>query len=166
MAIYVLTGEGAGKTTAALGLAMRAAGWGERVVIAQFMKGQETGELNACKKLGIEIKQFGKKEFVNLKNPSEEDKHLAKTALEFAKQQLNTEIFLLVLDEINIALHYGLLNLKAVSELIELAKARNIHLMLTGRYAPKELIENADFVNEVKIVKEMKEIKAIKGIQY
>lgn len=166
MASYILTGEGAGKTTAAFGLALRAAGWGKRVVVVQFMKGLETGELLACRKLGIEVKQFGKKEFVDLKNPSEEDKLLAKKALEFAKKQLNTKIFLLILDEINIAAHFGLLNLEDVLALIKLAKTKNIHLMLTGRYAQKELMELADFVNEIKVVKAMKELKAVKGIQY
>ncbi|HDJ96721.1 MAG TPA: cob(I)yrinic acid a,c-diamide adenosyltransferase [Candidatus Aenigmarchaeota archaeon] len=168
--VYVYTGNGAGKTTAALGLALRAVGHKKKVIIAQFMKGRkDIGEWKVRKRLEpyYEIHQFGRKEFVNLKNPDKKDIELANKGLEFAKEALKRKPFLLILDEINIAAAFGLVDKKDVLKLLKNVPPTTT-VVLTGRYAPKEFVEIADFVNEVKDVKHplRKGIPAIKGIQY
>ncbi|MEM5812178.1 MAG: cob(I)yrinic acid a,c-diamide adenosyltransferase [Candidatus Aenigmatarchaeota archaeon] len=164
--IYLYTGEGVGKTTSAIGLALRALGHGYSVVIVQFMKGRETGEYKIRKKLkGYEIYQFGRRGWVDLKNPSEKDKSIAREGLKKAEEILRRKPFLLVLDEINLAVASGLLDVKDVLSLLD-KKPRRTNIVLTGRYAPKELIEKADFAHELRPIKTLRKMVCEKGVQY
>ncbi len=166
--IIVYTGNGKGKTTAALGLALRSIGYGKKIVLIQFMKGRETGEILAARKIpGFEIYKFGRKGFVDLKKPEKEDMNLANKALEFAKKTAKKKPDVLILDEINVAVKFGLLKLRDVLKLIG-ATPKNTTLVLTGRYAPKEIIRKADIVTEMAEIKHhfKKGVKAIKGIDY
>jgi cob(I)alamin adenosyltransferase len=164
---YLYTGEGSGKTTAAFGLALRAMGHSYKVIVIQFMKGRkDTGEYKIRKKLrNYEIHQFGRKGWVDLKNPSAQDKELAERGLKKAEEALKKKPFLLVLDEINLAVAIGLLDVKDVLSLLN-KKPERTNIFLTGRRAPKELIEKADFVNEVVEVKAPKKMVCEKGVQY
>lgn len=153
--VYLWTGNGWGKTTSALGVALRAIGHNKKVIIIQFMKGRKfIGEYKIKDKLkpNYEIYQFGTKDFINIKSPTEKDKALAIKGLEFAKEAAKKKPFLLILDEINIAASIGLIDKKDVLELIDsLPKETTIYL--TGRYAPKEFIRRADYVTEIKSIK-------------
>jgi len=166
--VYLYTGEGAGKTTNALGLALRCLGHGYKVVIIQFLKWwKNTGEYKFRKKMpsNYEIYQFGRRGWIGLKNLTEKDKTLCKKALNFAKKKAKEKPRLLVLDEINLALDCKLLD---VNEVIEFLKTvpKETNVVLTGRRAPKKLVEFADFVNEVIDIKHPDEIPTDKGIQY
>ncbi|MGQ9566103.1 MAG: cob(I)yrinic acid a,c-diamide adenosyltransferase [Candidatus Bathyarchaeales archaeon] len=167
--IYLYTGLGGGKTTNALGLALRTVGHRRHVVIIQFMKWwKNTGEYKIKKTLApyYEIYQFGRKGWHGLKNLNEEDRKLAKNALKFARQiMIAKKPHLLVLDEINLALYCKLLSIDDVLAFLDLVPRRT-QVVLTGRYAPKELINRADFVNEVVLVKSPDKIPTTKGIQY
>ncbi|MDH5780753.1 MAG: cob(I)yrinic acid a,c-diamide adenosyltransferase [Candidatus Bathyarchaeota archaeon] len=166
---YLYTGTGGGKTTNALGLALRSVGHGHKVVIIQFMKWwKNTGEYKIRKKLEpyYEIYQFGRKGWIGLSNLEEEDKTLAKRGLEFAKKIVKErKPHLLVLDEINLAVHCKLLDFSEVLDLLDNIPKKT-DVVLTGRHAPKELMDRADFVNEVIDIKHPKEIPTTKGIQY
>ncbi len=166
---YLYTGTGGGKTTNALGLALRSVGHGHKVVIIQFMKWwKNTGEYKIRKKLEpyYEIYQFGRKGWIGLSNLEEEDKTLAKRGLEFAKKIVKEKKpHLLVLDEINLAVHCKLLDFSEVLDLLDNIPKKT-DVVLTGRHAPKELMDRADFVNEVRDIKHPKEIPTTKGIQY
>jgi cob(I)alamin adenosyltransferase len=168
--IQVYTGDGKGKTTAAIGQAIRAIGHNFRVLMIQFMKGDSTyGEIIATQKIPkFEILQFGLPTFVKRGEPSPEDLKLAKDGLAFAKKAINSnEYQMIILDEINVAIDYGLLKL---SEVIEIVKScpKSLELILTGRYASKELIELADLVSEVKEIKHpyMQGYVSREGIDY
>ena len=168
--IQIYTGNGKGKTTAALGQALRAVGQGFQVIVIQFMKGKiNYGELEAVKKLaGFTIEQYGLPTFVNKAKPSKEDIALAKKGFARAKEVILSDKYdMVILDEINVALDYGLVPLKELLEVVK-QKPQNIELILTGRYAPKELIEVADLVTEMKEIKHhyRKGIQARKGIEY
>lgn len=168
--LYLYTGEGGGKTTAALGLALRSVGHGHKVVIIQFMKGRkDIGEYKIARRLhpNYEIHQFGREEFVNLKNPAKEDRELAENGLKFVREVLGRRPNLLVLDELNLAVAAGLVKIEDVMKLLDEAP-KDMVIAITGRQAPKELIERADFVNEVKDIKHPygKGIPAQEGIQY
>ena len=167
--VYLWTGQGWGKTTSSLGVALRAIGHGYNAVIIQFMKGRKNaiGEYKVRKKLGklFEIYQFGRKGWVNLKNPAKEDKALAKKALEFAKKKAKQKPFLLVLDEVNLACDIGLINPKEVIKFLDTVPSK-VHVYLTGRNAPKELIKRADYVNEIVMKKGPKKLTGEKGIDY
>jgi cob(I)alamin adenosyltransferase len=167
--IYLYTGTGAGKTTNALGLALRSIGHKHTVIIIQFLKWwKNTGEYKIQKMLApyYEIYQFGRKDWIGLSNLGDEDKKLTQKALGFAKKiAKEKKPDLLILDEINLALHCQLLNAKEVLEFLdEIPETTDV--VLTGRYAPKELFERADFVNEVKDIKYPREMVTTKGIQY
>ncbi len=167
--VYLYTGIGGGKTTNALGLALRSVGHNHKVVIIQFMKWwRNTGEYKIRKRLQpyYEIHQFGRKGWIGLANLGEEDKKLAKKGLEFAKKVVSEKKpHLLVLDEINLAIHCRLLELTKVLEFLNTLPEKT-DVVLTGRYAPKELVERADFVNEVIDIKHPEEIPTTRGIQY
>jgi len=167
--IYLYTGTGAGKTVNALGLALRSIGHKRRVVIIQFLKWwKNTGEYKIRSMLApyYEIYQFGRKGWQGLDNLGEEDKKLSKRALKFAEKIVKEKKpHLLVLDEINLALHCKLLDVKDVLSFLDRIPKRT-DVVLTGRFAPKELIERADFVNEVVDIKHLDELVATKGIQY
>lgn len=166
--IQVYTGEGKGKTTAAFGLALRALGAGLKVYIAQFCKSGRYSELKLLKKIkGIRVEQFGRTCFIGRK-PLKEDIELAKKGLERVKEIIKTKDFdMIILDEINIVLYLRLLE---VSELINLLKSipKDKEIILTGRYAPKEIIKIADLVSEIKEIKHYfkKGIKARRGIEF
>lgn len=166
--VYVYTGTGAGKTTNALGLALRTVGWDKKSVIIQFLTGRkDIGEYRIRDKLKpyYEIHQFGREEFIDPENPTEQDKELAKKGLHFAQKKLKEAPDLLVLDEINYAVAWNLLDVDEVLHLLEHIP-ENTTVILTGRYAPEKLIERAKFVNEVKEIKSSGEMPYEKGIQY
>ena len=150
--IQVYTGDGKGKTTAAFGLAMRAAGRGLSVLIIQFMKGRsECGEIISAKRLpGIHIEQFGTEDLIDADKISEKDRRLALKGLERAKKAMREEeADLLILDEINVAVHFGLLNVEQVLGLFD-ARPSGMELVLTGIYAKPAIIRRADYVTEMK----------------
>jgi cob(I)alamin adenosyltransferase len=166
--IYLYTGNGAGKTANALGLALRCIGHKKRVVIIQFLKWwKNTGEYKIRKKLYpyYEIYQFGRKGWIGLKNLDERDKLLAEKALRFAEKAAKKKPDLLVLDEINLALYCKLLDVRDVLKILERIPKKTT-VVLTGRNAPIRLVKRADFVNEIRDVKHPKKIPAVKGIQY
>lgn len=150
--IIVHTGDGKGKTTAALGLAIRAFGAGLKVLILQFIKGQRrSGELTALAALNIEVRQLGLG-FITEENFSEQKKS-AQAAIKIARQEILSGTWdLIILDEINYAVKFGLID---AMELLELTKIRppQLHLLFTGRDALPELIDAADLVTEMKLIK-------------
>ena len=151
--IQVYTGNGKGKTTAALGLALRAAGYGQRVYSGQFLKGQEYGELRSIRKLAplVTIEQFGRKGFIHVtESPDDEDIERAKKGLQRCLQaMLSRKYRIVVLDEINVALHFHLLAEKEVHDFLA-QRPEDVEVVLTGRYAPASLIKRADLVTEMK----------------
>jgi cob(I)alamin adenosyltransferase len=153
--IQVYTGDGKGKTTAALGLALRAAGHGLRVEIVQFMKGWPGyGELQGIEWLPtVSIHRFGREGWVHPDHPHPEDYEHAAAGLAYASRIMTGgQLDILVLDEINVALDYGLLDLDVVLQLLD-AKPPLLELVLTGRNAHPEVVRRADLVTEMRAVK-------------
>ena len=168
--IHVYTGEGKGKTTAAFGLALRALGSGKKVVIVQFMKGRkDVGEYKMGKKLqGMEVHLFGRAELVDPLQPLPIDFELAQEGLRFAKKRLEEKPpDLLILDEVNVALKFGLLKVNDVLAFMRNTPA-SVELVLTGRHAPKEIVEKADLVTEMKEVSHPFEegVPAREGVEF
>ncbi len=167
--VQVYTGNGKGKTTAALGLAIRAAGQGMRVFIGQFMKGVPYGELEILIHVSnITIRQFGSPHWVHPKSIRDEDRRLAEEGFEEARKVvLSEEYDVAILDEINVVLAFGLLPLEPVLDLIA-NKPAMLELVLTGRGAPREIMEVADLVTEMVPVKHPfdKGIEARRGIEF
>ncbi len=166
--IYLYTGEGAGKTTNALGLALRCLGHDYKVVIIQFLKWwKNTGEYKFKRKMPghYEIYQFGRKGWIGFKNLTDKDKQLCRKALIMAKKKAREKPRLLVLDEVNLALNCKLLDVKDVIDLLKKVP-KETSVVSTGRRAPKRLIEFADFVNEIVDIKHPDQIPTVKGIQY
>ncbi|MDD5465117.1 MAG: cob(I)yrinic acid a,c-diamide adenosyltransferase [Candidatus Omnitrophica bacterium] len=165
--IQVYTGNGKGKTTAAMGLALRAAGAGFNVYICQFAKGHLCSEHKALKKLkNIKVEQFGRDCFVRRK-PVQADIILAHQGLEKAKKIIACKKYrLVILDEINIALKLRLVSIKEVLDLIK-HTPKNMELVLTGRDAPARITKVADLVSDIKDLKHyyLKGIKARRGIE-
>ncbi len=168
--IQVYTGDGKGKTTAALGLALRAAGHGLKTFIGQFLKGQPCGELRAVKMLApkIIIEQFGRKNFLKVTEDfEEEDYRLAAEGLQRCLQaMLSGDYQILVLDEINVAMSLGLVKEEQVHELLD-RKPDDVEVVLTGRYAPLSILERADLVSEMVCRKHYYDrgVRARKGIE-
>ena len=166
--IQVYTGCGKGKTTAAFGQALRAAGAGLKVFIGQFIKGRNYGELNALKKIkNIKIEQFGRDCFIK-REPNKKDITLARSGLERVRKIISLGIYdMVILDEINVALKLRLLKLEDVISLIKNTPQKT-ELVLTGRYAHLEILKIADLVSEIKDRKHYykKGIKARRGIEY
>jgi cob(I)alamin adenosyltransferase len=168
--IQVYTGNGKGKTTAALGLALRAAGHGFRTYFGQFLKGQDYGELSAVKELSplITIEQFGRKGFIHVtENPDKEDIERAQIGLQKCYEMMRSrDCRIIVLDEINVAVHFNLFSEKDIHDFLD-EKPEETEVILTGRYAPESFIERADLVTEMKEVKHYykKGIQARRGIE-
>jgi cob(I)alamin adenosyltransferase len=166
----IYTGDGKGKTTAALGVAFRAMGHGLRTYIGQFMKGQAYGELKACTQLAslVTIEQYGKKTLTKInKIPEEEDIRLAKIGLERAREaMLSGSYDIMVFDEINTAHFFHLVSTQEMLDIIAV-KPTGVEVIFTGRYAPPELVEKADLVTEMKEVKHYyrEGVRARKGIE-
>jgi cob(I)alamin adenosyltransferase len=168
--VKVFTGNGKGKTTSALGYALRAIGYGMKVCIIQFMKSGPYGELIAARKLApaLTIIQFGEKRFVDEKNVDDEDAKKAREALNYATNIIMDGSYdLVILDEINVAISWKLIDLDEVIKILK-EKPGNVEVILTGRYAPKELMDIADEVVEFVEVKHPFKIgvKARLGIEY
>ncbi len=170
--VVVHTGNGKGKTTAALGLAIRAWGQGFKVLILQFIKGSwKYGELKALAQFSpnLCIEQAGEG-FIKRVEGEEKEKHIeaAKTTFARAKVEIASQAWdMIILDELNYAVKFGLIEKQAVLDLVK-AKPENLHLVITGRDATAELIEAADLVTEMKEVKHpyKKGIKAQQGIEF
>jgi len=170
--IIVNTGNGKGKTTAALGMGLRAWGQGLKVLVLQFIKGNwKYGELQAAERMGADfvIRQLGEG-FV--RDTTEADRADHQEAAENALQDARTEIMsgnwdMIILDEINYAIKFGLVSWEVVVDLLAI-KPPLLHLVLTGRDARQEIIDKADLVTEMKEIKHpyKKGIKAQKGIEF
>jgi len=166
--VQVYTGNGKGKTTAAIGLAVRAAGANLKVFIGQFVKGMHYSELESLKRFSdlITIKQFGRDCFI-YNDPTEEDIKRARDGLKEAKEIINSgEYQVVILDEIHIALYYKLFPVDEVIDIIK-NKPEDVELILTGRYAPQEIIDIADLVTEMREIKHyyVKGVVAREGIE-
>lgn len=166
--VEVYTGNGKGKTTAAIGLALRAIGSGMKVFFAQFIKAKASSEFNALKRFDGEIcfRQYGKG-FV-LGSPSEADVLAAGKAMEESFTALCSGVYqVVILDEINVAVKYGLVSVDEVLGLID-KKPENVELVLTGRYAHEKIIDRADLVTEAMEIKHYykRGVAARVGIEY
>jgi cob(I)alamin adenosyltransferase len=154
--VQVYTGNGKGKTTASLGLSLRAAGHGLRVYVLQFMKGSTVyGELASAERLApqLTIRQLGRDTFVSRSHPDPEDVRMARAGFDLALEIVASGDYdLVVLDEINCAVDFGLLPVQELKELIAL-KPAHTELVLTGRGAHPEIIELADLVTEMREIK-------------
>jgi len=169
--IQVYTGEGKGKTTAALGLAMRAAGSGLKVCMVQFIKGYKNiGELKAAKKFSnnLQIIQFHEDTKTGIGVPNQKHQIAAKKALRYVQKIIKeAKHDLVILDEINNAIFYKLIPVKKVLEILD-SKPTKMELVLTGRNAPAEILEKAHLVTEMKKIKHPfdKGITGRRGIEY
>ncbi|MDY0255054.1 MAG: cob(I)yrinic acid a,c-diamide adenosyltransferase [Tenuifilaceae bacterium] len=166
--IQLYTGNGKGKTTAAIGLAIRAVGAGKRVYIGQFVKGMHYAELDALKRFPeIEIRQFGLDCFIK-NEPTPKDIDAARKGLDAVKLVIEENVFdLVILDEICIALYYKLFNVDEVLSILK-TKPETMEIVLTGRYAPNELVDFADLVTQMEEVKHYYNngVEARKGIEF
>ena len=165
----VFTGNGKGKTTAALGMALRAAGHGQPVCIIQFIKGGRSyGELEAIRHLpGVEIHVMGRG-FTWKSDNIEEDRRLALEGWEFAKSCIESGKYaLVILDEFTYLLHYGMLELESCLAALT-RRGPEQHVLITGRYASEGLIAAADLVTEMRVVKHplAKGVRAQPGIEF
>jgi cob(I)alamin adenosyltransferase len=152
--VHVYTGDGKGKTTAALGLSIRAAGAGLRVFMAQFIKADEYSEIKALKRFSdlITVEQFGLGGFIG-GNPSAGDIEAAQKGVARVKDIISSGRYdVVVLDEANVAVKYKLFSEQDLLDIID-AKSKNLELVITGRGAPAKIIEKADLVTEMKAVK-------------
>ncbi len=175
--IYIFTGDGKGKTTGAFGTALRALGRGKKVHIIQFMKSKEWFKpaevtyLEKVEKKNLKIDSFGRKGWVNFRNPSQQDIDIVTSAIDKAKEVIEKEKpFLLILDEINVALLFKMTTNEIILNLMEEANKNEVHLILTGRGATPEIIEKADLVTEMKVIKHLYEdgkgTKAVEGLEF
>ncbi len=171
--VIVYTGKGKGKTTAALGMALRAVGYNHKICMIQFIKGSwHYGEMTSSKRLEpeFELTAIGKG-FVGIlddKSPLEDHKKIAQEALKVARDKINSKVYnLVILDEINYALNLDLINLQDVLDIIS-TKPEDVNLVLTGNHARDEVIEKADLVTEMREIKHpfKSGIKAKKGIDF
>jgi len=167
--IHVYTGNGKGKTTAAIGLGIRAIGEGLKVVMIQFMKGRRYSELDALQHIkNFTVVQFGRDKFVSKEKPAQIDIDLAQKGLLHTKDMIqNGGYDLVILDEINVAIDFNLISLKDVIYLLE-HKPESLELVLTGRYASPEIIKHADIVSEILEIKHpyQKGVQSRKGIDW
>ncbi|HYL66218.1 MAG: cob(I)yrinic acid a,c-diamide adenosyltransferase [Nitrosopumilales archaeon] len=171
--VIVYTGKGKGKTTAALGMALRAVGYNHKICMIQFIKGSwHYGEMTSSKRLEpeFELTAIGKG-FVGImddKSPIEDHKKISDEALRIAKEKIQSEKYdIIILDEINYAINLNLVKLEDVLDLIKI-KPPKLNLVLTGNYARDEIIEVADLVTEMREIKHPFKagIRAKKGIDF
>lgn len=167
--VIVFTGHGKGKTTAALGVVLRAWGRGMRVVVLQFMKARTSnyGEERAARKLGIEMIPLGEG-FTWRSEDIEKDKATARECWELARQKIDSGQYdIVVLDEMAYPLSYGWIPVEEVIDALR-RRPKGLHVIITGRDAPQELIDFADLVTEMREVKHpyQKGIKAQPGIDF
>ncbi len=150
--IQVYTGNGKGKTTAALGLALRAVGHQMKVLVVQFMKGSGLyGEVESAKRLSpyLTIIRTGRKTFISKSKPDPEDLEFAREGFLFAKKAIqNGEFDIVILDEINLAVDYGLIPLEDLLQIMD-SKPETVELILTGRNANPAVLERADLVTDM-----------------
>jgi len=166
--IQIYTGKGKGKTTASLGLAIRAAGHNFKIAIIHFMKIWDYGEVKSLKKLGIDLFRYGTTELIDPKNPSPIDYEEAEKAILKAEKLIEKSDYdILILDEINVAVDFSLIPIKRVVDLLD-KKPDNLELVLTGRNCPQELIERADLVSVIDEIKHPYQggMEARKGIEF
>ena len=169
----VYTGKGKGKTTAALGSALRATGYKKKICMIQFIKGSwHYGEMDSSKKLAPEFEMItAGKGFVGIiddKSPKEDHKKIAKEAIEISNGKIQSGNYdIVILDEINYAVNLDLISIDDVLKLIK-SKPRGMDLILTGNYARNEVVDIADLVTEMREIKHpfQKGIKAKKGIDF
>ena len=166
--VQVYTGDGKGKTTAALGLALRASGRGMRTYIGQFMKGQHYGELEALRDHpAITIEQYGDVRCIHREEVTSGHVTQAHRGLERAREvMLSGQYDVVVLDEVNVTIWFGLLDVEEVLAFLD-QRPEHVEVILTGRRAPQELIERADLVTEMREVKHYYQqgVMARKGIE-
>ncbi len=166
----VYTGNGKGKTTAALGLALRALGWNKKVCMIQFIKGgKQLGEIKITKNQisQLSIHQFSKSDKIILR-PTKKDKVVVQKTFKFAQKIINSDKYdIVILDEINPAIKLKLIDVDEILKIIK-QKPKNLELILTGRNADKKIIAASDLVTEMKLIKHpyYKKIPARKGIEY
>jgi len=169
--IGVFTGDGKGKTSAALGTALRAAGQGLRVLILQFMKKQRNiGELKAIEasNLPIRLEQHGRRVFFRSRACEPMDIYMASRGMTAFREAMESGCYeMIILDEINMAVHFGLVQWSELKQLLD-QKPPELHLFLTGRNARSELIEMADLVTEMREIKHpyREGVQAQAGIEY
>ena len=167
--IHVYTGPGKGKTTAAIGLGIRAAGAGMKIHMVQFMKGRRYSEIDTIEKIkNFTITQHGRDEFVSKEKPEQVDIDLAQEGFKYSKEIVNNGKYdMIILDEINVAVDYNLISLKEITKLIE-EKPEKLELILTGRYAHPEIVRYADLVTEMLEIKHpyQQGVEARKGIDF
>ena len=171
--VIVYTGKGKGKTTAALGIALRATGYKKKICMIQFIKGSwHYGEMDSSKKLEPEFEMVTVgKGFVGIiddKSPIEDHKKIAKEAIKISNEKILSKNYdIVILDEINYAVNLGLISVENVLNLIK-SKPPKVDLILTGNYAKEEVIEIADLVTEMREIKHpfQRGIKAKKGIDF
>jgi len=167
--IHVYTGNGKGKTTAAFGLALRAAGAGMKVFIGQFVKGKPYNENIAIARYlkNITVQQYGLGCFI-VNTPTDDDIRAARKGLDEISEIIKAgKHDLVIMDEVNIALYYKLFDVHLLTEIMK-TKPDHVELVLTGRYAPQEIIDMSDLVTEMKEVKHYYQqgVEARKGIEY
>ena len=167
--IQVYTGNGKGKTTAAFGLALRAVGAGKKVFFAQFIKGKTYAEIETINRYipDITIKQYGLGCFI-VQKPTNKDIEAAQNGLKEVNEIIQSGKYdIIVLDECNVALYYNLFSLNSLIKVIQ-SKPESTEIIITGRYAPREIIDLADLVTEMKEIKHYysKGIEAREGIEY
>ncbi len=167
--LHIYTGDGKGKTIAALGMALRMVGAGKKALLAQFLKDGQSSEIKAIRKIkNFDIKSFGRKGFFTKKTLTKKDFDLAKQGFNFVQKQIaNKKYDLIILDEINAVINLELIKANDLSKLIKKAP-RKTEIVLTGRNAPKEILKIADLITEMKEKKHYfkRGIKARRGIEY
>jgi len=167
--IHVYTGSGKGKTTAAIGLGIRASGANNKIIMIQFMKGRKYSELITIDNIkNFDYIQYGRDEFVSKENPEKIDIDLAKKGFEHAKKIIKEKKYdMLILDEINVAVDFNLIKVDEVLKIMN-DKPENMELVLTGRYANTEFVKNADIVTEMLEIKHPYQngLEARKGIDF
>ena len=166
---HIYTGPGKGKTTAAIGLGVRATGEGLSVYMIQFMKGRRYSEIDALEKIpNFTVVQFGRDEFVSKEKPEQIDIDFARDGFDHAKSIITKgKHDVIILDEINVAVDFNLIQVEDVLKLIE-EKPKHVELVLTGRYASPEIVKRADLVSEILEIKHPYQhgVQSRKGIDW